>query len=88
MPVYFPGTIAEQAALVFDLRAGADAGGADIPLAPIRARHVRGVVINGATGQLAQYAGLEVDGTNVGRADPLRGSLRTPSRSIRRVRST
>ena len=70
MPVYFPGTIAEQAALVVDLSPGADAGGVDIPLAPVRARHVRGVVINGATGQLAQYAGLEVDGSDVGRAPP------------------
>jgi hypothetical protein len=73
MPVYFPGTIAEQAALAIDLSVGADAGGVDIPLAPVRARRVRGVVINGATGQLAQYAGLSVDGRDVGRADRPRG---------------
>jgi hypothetical protein len=70
MPVYFPGTIAEQAALVVELSAGTDARSVDIPLAPVHARHVRGVVINGATGQLAQYAGLEVDGSDVGRAPP------------------
>jgi hypothetical protein len=73
MPVYFPGTIAEQAALAIDLSVGADAGGVDIPLAPVHARRVRGVVINGATGQLARYAGLSVDGRDVGRADRLRG---------------
>jgi len=76
MPVYFPGTTADRAALAVDLSAGADARGVDIPLAPVRARRVRGVVINGATGQPAQYAGLDVDGSDVGRSDPLRGSAR------------
>jgi hypothetical protein len=73
MPVYFPGTIAEQGASALDLSGGADAGGVDIALAPVRARRVRGVVINGATGQLAQYAGLSVDGRDIRRADPLPG---------------
>jgi hypothetical protein len=60
--VYFPGTISEQTASPIDVRAGADVGGVDMQLAPGRARHVRGVVINGATGQVAQYAGLRVIG--------------------------
>ena len=56
----------EQAAAPIDLSSGADAAGVDIPLAPVRARHVRGVVINGATGQVAQYAGLRVDQDRAG----------------------
>ena len=44
--------------LRIDLRAGADVGAIDVPVIPVRERHVRGVVINGATGQVAQYAGL------------------------------
>jgi hypothetical protein len=64
VPIYFPGTISEQAASVVDLSGGTDAAGVDIPLSPVRARHVRGVVINGATGQVAQYAGLKVDQGN------------------------
>jgi hypothetical protein len=40
------------------LRAGAETGGIDVPVTPVRERHVRGVVINGATGQIAEYAGL------------------------------
>ena len=64
VPIYFPGTISEQAASPVDLSSGADAAGVDIPLTPVRARRVRGVVINGATGQVAQYAGLKVDQGN------------------------
>ena len=64
---YFPGTIREADASAIELRAGSDVGGVDIPLAPVRAWHVRGVVINGATGEVAQYAGVRVDNLNVGR---------------------
>ena len=64
VPVYFPGTVDEQGAAVIELRSGADPGGVDIALAPVRAHHVRGVVINGTTGQVAQYAGLTVTGGN------------------------
>jgi hypothetical protein len=62
VPVYFPGTIDDQGAAVIELQAGADLGGVDMALAPVRAHRVRGVVINGATGQVAQYAGLTVIG--------------------------
>ncbi len=58
--------MSEQTAAPIDLSSGADAAGVDIPLAPVRARHVRGVVINGATGQVAQYAGLRVDQNGAG----------------------
>jgi hypothetical protein len=64
VPVYFPGTIDEQGAAVIELQSGADLGGVDIALAPVRAHHVRGTVINGTTGQVAQYAGLTVTGGN------------------------
>jgi carboxypeptidase family protein len=72
VPVYYPGAITDQQAAAIDLSGGADAGGVDIPLAPVRARHVRGVVVNGATGQVAQYAGLQVDQTSAG---PRAGSI-------------
>jgi protocatechuate 3,4-dioxygenase beta subunit len=68
VPVFFPGTSDEQGAAAIDLRAGADTGGIDVPVAPVRERHVRGVVVNGATGQVAQYAGLSEVQT-----DPLMG---------------
>jgi hypothetical protein len=58
VPVYFPGTSDDQGASAIELRAGADTGGIDVPVTPVRERHVRGVVVNGATGQIAQYAGL------------------------------
>jgi protocatechuate 3,4-dioxygenase beta subunit len=59
VPIYFPGTIDDQAATAVDLNAGAEASGIDIRVAPLRRRHVRGAVINGATGEIAQYAGLK-----------------------------
>ena len=65
MVVYYPGTNRELDAAAIELRAGSEVGGVDIPLAPVRARHVRGVVINGATGEVARYAGVRVD--NLGR---------------------
>ena len=58
VPVYFPGTTDDQAASAIDLRAGADVGAIDVTVMPVRERHVRGVVINGATGQVAPYASL------------------------------
>ena len=51
MPVYFPNTTDDQAAEAIDLRPGANMGGIDILLAPLRTRRVRGVVIDGVTGQ-------------------------------------
>ena len=70
---YFPATIDDQTAAVIDLRAGADIGAIDVPVTPVHERHVRGIVINGATGQVAQYAGLsEV------RADAPGGSIGGP----------
>lgn len=58
VPVYFPGTSDGEQASVIDVRAGAEAAGIDLRVAPVHDRHVRGVVVNGATGQVTQYAGL------------------------------
>lgn len=58
VPVYFPATFDEQAAIAIDIRAGSEQGSVDVPVTPVRARHVRGAVINGATGQVAEYAGI------------------------------
>jgi hypothetical protein len=57
-PVYFGGTTDEQSATAIDIRAGTDVDGANIVVAPISLRHVRGVVTDGLTGTPAQYASL------------------------------
>jgi hypothetical protein len=57
-PVFFGGTTDEQSATAIDIRAGTDVGGANIMVAPISPRHVRGVVTDGLTGRPAQYASL------------------------------
>lgn len=60
VPIYFPAVLDDQGASPIDLREGTDAGGIDIPVSPVQPRHVRGLVVNGATGQVAQYAGLRL----------------------------
>jgi hypothetical protein len=57
-PVFFGGTTDEQSATAIDIRAGTDVDGANIMVAPISPRHVRGVVTDGLTGRPAQYANL------------------------------
>jgi hypothetical protein len=56
VPIYFPGTPDEQLATAIDLRPGADFGGVNIVVAPVRPRHVRGFVVDGGTGKPAQNA--------------------------------
>jgi hypothetical protein len=58
VPVYFPGTIDEQNASTVSLRPGADTGGVNITITPVRARHVRGVIIDGSTGKPDRYGSL------------------------------
>jgi protocatechuate 3,4-dioxygenase beta subunit len=60
VPTYYPGTIEMQAATPIDVRAGATIGGVDMPVAAglQPARHIRGTVINTATGQPAGQASL------------------------------
>jgi protocatechuate 3,4-dioxygenase beta subunit len=60
VPIYFPAALDEQGASPVDLREGTDAGGIDIPVSSVRPRHVRGFVVDGTTGQVAQYAGLRL----------------------------
>lgn len=60
VPIYFPGTIDEQSAIAIDVRAGADLGGVNIPLSPVRARHVRGYIVDAATGKPAEYPSLNL----------------------------
>ena len=59
-PVFFGGTTDEQSASSIDIRAGSEVSGANIMIAPVRARHVRGIVIDGVTGRPAQYASLDM----------------------------
>src|SRR5262249_49049858 len=59
-PIFFGGTTDEQSASAVDIRAGTEVGGTNITIAPVRPRHVRGVVIDGLTGKPAQYASLTI----------------------------
>ncbi len=59
-PIFFGGTTDEQSASAIDMRAGTEAGGANITIEPVRPRHVRGIVTDGLTGTPAQYASIEV----------------------------
>lgn len=67
VPVYFPGTPEEAAATAIDVRAGAEFGGVNFAVAPVRERRVRGIVINGATGQPARYASVTLAGAEQSR---------------------
>ena len=57
-PIFFGGTTDEQTASGIDLREAADFAGVNFVVAPVRARHVRGVVIDGITGKPAQYGNI------------------------------
>ena len=59
IPIFFGGAIDPDLASPVDLGSSAEFGGANIVIAPARARHVRGVVLDGATGKPARYASLE-----------------------------
>jgi hypothetical protein len=58
LPVYFPGTLDEEAASAIDLPSGREVGGVNIVVGPVRPRHVKGVIINGATGRPAEYGSI------------------------------
>jgi hypothetical protein len=62
LPVYFPGTVDEQSASGIDLKSGAETGGINIVIGPVRERHVRGVIVDGSTGKPDLYGSLAVDG--------------------------
>jgi hypothetical protein len=71
VPVYFSGAINEGSASAIDLRAGSDVGGVNIVVAPVLERHVRGIVVDGATGRPAQYGSVKrAEGSD----DPLRAN--------------
>src|SRR5436309_10175032 len=59
VPIFFPGTVDEQSASAIDVRAGAEFGEVNLVVAPVQAHRVRGTIINGATGQPAQFGGLK-----------------------------
>ena len=56
--VYFPGTSREQSASLIEVRSGTNAGSVDIPFVRSMPRRVRGVVVDGGTGQAAGGAVL------------------------------
>lgn len=58
VPLYYPGTADVQAATPLEVRPGADFGGVDFSLTRVSQRKVRGVVIDGATGQTVRGAAV------------------------------
>jgi hypothetical protein len=68
VPVYFPGTPDQRSATAVDLRPGADFGGVNVVVAPVRARNVRGFIVDGTTGKPGEYAQvrLAVEGPGAG----------------------
>jgi hypothetical protein len=56
VPIYFPGTPDQQSATPIEVRAGADFGGVNVVVAPMRPRHVRGFVVDGSTGKPGENA--------------------------------
>src|SRR5882672_1473280 len=59
-PIFYGGTTDEQTASGIDLREGADFGGVNFVIGPVRSRHVRGIVIDGVTGGAAQYGSIDM----------------------------
>ncbi len=54
VPIFFPDTPDEQTAVPIDLATGADFGSLDLTVFSVQKQSVRGVIINGITGQPAQ----------------------------------
>ncbi len=69
VPVYFPGTTSEKSATRIEVRAGSDFGGVNFIVGPVRARHVRGFVIDASTGRPGEYTSVEEVPTFVHRSD-------------------
>ncbi|HEY2379641.1 MAG TPA: carboxypeptidase regulatory-like domain-containing protein [Terriglobia bacterium] len=61
VPIYFPGTPDELSASPVDLQAGADFGGVNIALSPVRPVHVRGVIVD-VSGRPAQNGSVTATG--------------------------
>jgi hypothetical protein len=57
VPVYFPGTMNEEAATPIDVRSEMTFGGVDITIVPVRPRRIQGLIVD-ATGQPARSAQL------------------------------
>jgi len=62
-PIFSGGTTDEQTASGIDLPEGAEFGGVNFVVAPVRPRHVRGVVIDGVTGKSAEYGSITLPRT-------------------------
>jgi hypothetical protein len=66
LPVYFPGSTDTGAAASIDISAGSDVDGVDFILAdPVPTRQIRGIVIDGTTGQHTPNAVVSVMPRNV-----------------------
>src|SRR5262249_17327554 len=60
IPVYYPGTIDAQSAAPINLGAGIVFSGVDLTVAPVRTLRIQGQAINGATGQPARNANINL----------------------------
>jgi hypothetical protein len=54
VPVYFSNVVDEQSATPIDLRAGTEFGSVNVVITPVRARHVRGIVLD-ESGRVPNY---------------------------------
>lgn len=60
VPIFFPSNPDEQDAIPIDLSPGAEVGNIDVTVFPVQRRLVRGVIIDGTTGQPTRNARLFV----------------------------
>lgn len=85
IPVYYPGTLDAQSAAPISLAAGIVFNGVDLTVAAVRTLRIQGQVINGATGQPARNANINlvaVQRLSNGRRGGIRNSGNLRSRNI------
>jgi hypothetical protein len=78
IPVYYPGTIDAQSAAPIDLAAGIVFSGVDLTVTPVRTLRIQGQVINGATGQPARNANINLVPIQRAANGSRRGGIRAP----------
>jgi hypothetical protein len=61
VPIYFPGTTSEGNASAIDLHASSDYGPVNIAVVPVQPHHIRGFIIDGATGRSTPESTVDVN---------------------------
>jgi hypothetical protein len=78
IPVYYPGTTDAQSAAPIDLPAGIVFSGVDLTVTAVRTLRIQGQVINGATGQPARNANINLVPVQRAANGSRRGGIRAP----------